>query len=105
MHSLNIIHHDIKPANIMYSNEYKKFVLIDFGFTKTVDSLLGEKEITLFVGTFNYTSPQMKRTVASSDVSVDLYWNDLYGLKLSLQEIFHTCKDTPFLLYNSFCYN
>jgi serine/threonine protein kinase len=41
MHSLNIIHHDIKPENIMYSNEYKKFVMIDFGFTKTVDSNLG----------------------------------------------------------------
>lgn len=31
MHSLKIVHRDIKPDNAMYSQTYKKTVFIDFG--------------------------------------------------------------------------
>ena len=33
MHSYNIIHYDIKPDNICFSNAYKKPVFIDFGLS------------------------------------------------------------------------
>lgn len=33
MHALKLRHGDIKPQNIMYSLEYKKAVLIDFGIS------------------------------------------------------------------------
>ena len=31
MHALNIVHRDIKPDHIMFSNSFKKHVLVDFG--------------------------------------------------------------------------
>jgi serine/threonine protein kinase len=31
MHTLGIVHRDIKPDNIMYSRTFKKHVFIDFG--------------------------------------------------------------------------
>jgi serine/threonine protein kinase len=36
MHSLKIIHGDIKPSNIMWSPKFNKLVFIDFGLTKTI---------------------------------------------------------------------
>jgi len=33
MHLLNLVHLDIKPANIMISNMFKKIVFIDFGLS------------------------------------------------------------------------
>ena len=36
MHILQIIHKDIKPANIIYSINYKKVVLCDFGISHIV---------------------------------------------------------------------
>jgi len=31
MHSLKIVHRDIKTSNLMYSKEYNSCVFIDFG--------------------------------------------------------------------------
>ena len=36
MHMLNIVHSDIKPANIMFSPTFNKNVLIDFGIASFV---------------------------------------------------------------------
>jgi serine/threonine protein kinase len=36
MHSINIVHGDIKPGNIMYSKTLNKNVLIDFGTTEFI---------------------------------------------------------------------
>ncbi len=36
LHLLQIIHKDIKPANILYSVYYKKVVLCDYGISHTV---------------------------------------------------------------------
>ena len=35
LHNKQILHLDIKPENMMYSNESNKFLLIDFGLSKT----------------------------------------------------------------------
>ena len=35
LHSKEILHLDIKPENMMYNNESNKFLLIDFGLSKT----------------------------------------------------------------------
>jgi serine/threonine protein kinase len=36
MHHLGLIHKDIKPDNIMYSNTMKKCVFIDYGLSHFV---------------------------------------------------------------------
>ncbi len=86
MHSLSILHRDIKPSNIMYSPSYGKYVLIDFGISKYTNERPGEKMFTSFAGTYSYCSEEMKKLFTHHECSyVDLYFNDAYGLELSIQ--------------------
>jgi serine/threonine protein kinase len=41
MHSLGIVHMDIKPENIGWSNEFKKWVFLDFGLAHFLDAKIG----------------------------------------------------------------
>lgn len=34
LHTQNIIHRDVKPANFLYNRKHKKFALIDFGLSR-----------------------------------------------------------------------
>jgi serine/threonine protein kinase len=36
LHKFKIIHKDIKPSNILYSNSYDKYVLTDFGISHII---------------------------------------------------------------------
>lgn len=36
MHTLKMVHLDIKPLNIAYSQSFKKWVFLDFGFTEFI---------------------------------------------------------------------
>ncbi len=56
MHSLSIIHRDIKPCNIMYSPSYQKYVLIDFGISEYVSERPGQNVFASFAGTYYYCS-------------------------------------------------
>lgn len=55
MHTLQIIHFDIKPANIMYSPKYGKNVLLDFGISQIIDQRWGQKTLTKFKGTYEFS--------------------------------------------------
>ena len=90
IHSHRIIHRDIKPANIMIRNE-GSCVLIDFGIARDVS--IREKvvykrvfrhrpEISHFVGTVPYMSPEQ----ISSRHLID-YRTDLYSLGVTLYEM------------------
>ncbi len=59
LHSLGIIHFDIKPRNLMYSKEYKKYVFIDFGLSMIIEEKLGYKSMTFFRGNLLYASAEM----------------------------------------------
>jgi hypothetical protein len=37
-----MVHLDIKPANIAYSNYFKKWVFLDFGFSEIIEENPGE---------------------------------------------------------------
>ena len=88
MHSLGIVHMDIKPENIGWSNEFKKWVFLDFGFARFLDAKIGQKSETGFIGTFNYTSKEMKQLYHLRKKGfVDLYYNDLFSLEESLKNI------------------
>ena len=59
MHSLQIVHFDIKNDNIMYSKELEKLVMIDYGLSLVTDYVIGKKKQIAFRGTLDYSSPEM----------------------------------------------
>lgn len=87
LHSFGIIHKDVKPSNMVYSPALQNFVFIDFGISMWVKERPGEQTKTFREGTFQYMSPQMKRLDPGCAGWVDLYWNDLYALRMSLQKL------------------
>ena len=36
MHALNLVHLDIKPANIAFSPQFDRWVFLDFGYTQFI---------------------------------------------------------------------
>lgn len=83
MHQISLVHLDIKPDNIAFSKTFNKWVFLDFGFSDFIDEKLGERTFECFIGTYEYSSPEMKKAL-TSDTLVDLYYNDMYSLQKSL---------------------
>ncbi|NES19485.1 MAG: serine/threonine protein kinase [Symploca sp. SIO3E6] len=74
VHSNQVIHRDIKPQNIIRSEEDGRLVLIDFGAVKEQIAQVGDTNIktptTQFVGTMGFAPPEQfaLRPVFSSDI-------------------------------------
>jgi len=76
VHSQNVIHRDVKPANIIRRTFDDNYVLIDFGSVKllpsTIWSRVGDKQrpLTVVVGTPGYMSPEQSlgKPTKSSDI-------------------------------------
>lgn len=69
VHKVNIIHKDIKPDNIIISNDYSKVKLIDFGSSR--EFFKNEFQNTEIVGTANYAAPEVvgiKQVDARADI-------------------------------------
>lgn len=54
-----MMHMDIKPANIMFSETKGSLVFIDFGFSKFIKEKAGFKSNTLFYGSVIYCNKDM----------------------------------------------
>lgn len=79
LHSLRIIHRDVKPENILIT-EGGEVKLIDFGIAQLQEE---EEELpSYFIGTPNYMSPEQKEN--SSQLS---FASDLYSLGIILYEL------------------
>lgn len=52
MHFLKIVHCDIKPANLMFSETFQKNVFVDFGIAEVLSQEIWEKTQTKFKGTY-----------------------------------------------------
>ena len=79
------MHQDIKPENIMFSPSLKRLVFIDFGLSELVKENPGTKSWTLFSGSLNYCSKEMKSCFnKKTSNQVDLYYNDLCALEGSI---------------------
>jgi len=94
MHTLNIVHRDIKPDNIMYSPAFKRHVLIDFGGCLVLNQSCGYKTYSTFLGSTGFCTPEMFALLGNNRGFVDLYYNDLYGLKRTIEKYKEFKKNT-----------
>ncbi len=76
MHSLKIVHCDIKPQNIAFSPNFDDLIFLDFGLTRIIKERAGEKTMTAFMGTYLYVSSAMKTLIHGGKSPIDLYHND-----------------------------
>jgi serine/threonine protein kinase len=87
MHEFRLIHKDIKPHNILFSRSLNDFVFCDFGISVPVAEPLGFMTCCYREGTADYISPQMRFLPEDKEAYVDLYFNDFYGLRVTLANI------------------
>lgn len=78
----------------MLSYFHKKIVFIDFGLSKVVNEDLGFKTLTSYHGTPKYVSAEMLKlfSIDAKEDYVDLYYNDLVGLKRVAAELILNSK-------------
>lgn len=86
LHYFQIIHKDIKPDNILWSNQYGRFVFCDFGISHYVGQQPGEPSETSYEGTYRFMSPEMQ-AIKKSKGFVDLYYNDAWSLTMTFQQV------------------
>src|SRR5262245_59647490 len=72
-HTREVIHRDVKPANVMIEDESGRIYLMDFGIAKQIGSAeRGLTQAGVFVGTVDYAAPEQ---IEAKEVSAaaDLY--------------------------------
>lgn len=58
MHSLHLMHRDVKPENLLISDR-KELKICDFGFARQIKKSAGEEEMTDYVATRWYRPPEL----------------------------------------------
>ena len=85
-HKQNIVHRDVKPANVMYEPESDSVKVADFGIARITDS--SKTKTGMVLGTPSYMSPEQL-----SGKKVDGR-SDLFSLAVSLYQL--ACGKLPF---------
>ncbi len=79
-HRAQMIHLDIKPANVFLEGEQGKVLLMDFGIAKAMtDQVAGKVQI---VGTPEYMSPEQAQGLAGIDHRSDVYSLGALGYRM-----------------------
>ena len=71
LHSLNMIHRDIKLDNVLIDEKSKTVKLIDFGFSVIIPNTAARLKI--FCGTPSYMSPEITRKLEYDGKPVDVW--------------------------------
>ncbi|CAN1297792.1 Mitogen-activated protein kinase kinase 7 [Linum perenne] len=85
LHSNNIVHRDVKPANFLVNGETKEVKIADFGVSKKLPSRLSR--CNSYVGTTAYLSPE-RFDMGSTGGSYDGFAADVWSLGLVFLELF-----------------
>lgn len=86
LHTRNVIHKDLKPANIMFCDDRKTVALIDFGISSFLDD--GQTITSTRTGmTPEYSAPEALRNLFLDE-------SDYYSLGITIYELY--CGHTPY---------
>ncbi len=97
LHEAGVVHRDIKPGNIMISEESRAPILMDLGLAQLADETDGRLTRTRqFVGTLRYASPEQVLAAGKVDRRSDVYslGATLWEL-LALRPLFGATDQTP----------
>lgn len=74
IHSSNVVHQDLKPANILIDNEMN-IRICDFGISKSMDEILKQpnSKYTTYIVTRYYRAPELLFLTSKYDVSIDIW--------------------------------
>jgi serine/threonine-protein kinase len=72
-HRANMVHLDIKPANVFLEGDLGKVLLMDFGTAMAVTATVDESSSAPVVGTPEYMSPEQARGLPDIDHRSDIY--------------------------------
>lgn len=81
LETAGILHHDIKPHNMLLSTDRQHLFLADFGCGSQISSLDSSHELE---GTLGYTAPELLSTSPSSPKSIS---SDVYSFGVTLYSI------------------
>ena len=83
-HRANMVHLDIKPANVFLEGDLQKVLLMDFGTAMAVTAVVGESSGGPVVGTPEYMSPEQARGLSEIDHRSDIYSLGVLGYRMLL---------------------
>ncbi|EAS04397.2 kinase domain protein (macronuclear) [Tetrahymena thermophila SB210] len=88
----NVIHSDIKPANILYSSDKKMFVLSDFGLSHQLKNPKLQNTNYTLMGNIYYQSPEVYNGQKPYTLKVDVFSIGVLVLEILTQNNFDVLK-------------
>jgi len=81
-HRAQMVHLDIKPANVFLEGDLQKVLLMDFGIAKALTKQVEESSSLPVLGTPEYMSPEQARGLPDIDHRSDLYSLGALGYRM-----------------------